>query len=492
LGVALTILFFNSAVAWAQLVPERLEPYPLPSKAQQALGELAAESDVLILGEIHGTQEVPAVAAALLAPLSKLGYGVLALEIPADQQGPLADWATGKTQTVPDFFAKPFPDGRGSIQTLSLIRTALSTPFRWKLICFDWSEENAAAEALGAEGKRVSSFSADDSIGMSARRDAAMAANLANQRARLAPDAKILAICGGLHARTSNRQRSYLPQDNITSKLWPSFAAALQAGHSTWRVQSVNVVPRSGGFFAMMAVEGGEPPSGGKVHTIRATRQLNEAEAHPLADEAWNLELNLPRATPATFLATPSAAAPPVADPALREELLKREEEDQAIRNELISKGVEQPDKSILARMTEIDAANTERMKAIVQQHGWPSRKLVGSDGAHAAFLLVQHADPAFQKEMLPLVEKAYKSGSLSGQSYALLLDRVLVREGKPQMYGTQAKPFEEWKDGQVAAMPIEDEANVDKRRAEVGLPPLSEYLKMMKQVYFPQGNGKP
>jgi hypothetical protein len=92
---------------------------------------------------------------------------------------------------------------------------------------------------------------------------------------------------------------------------------------------------------------------------------------------------------------------------------------------------------------------------------------------------------------MLPLVEKAYKSGSLAGQSYALLLDRVLVREGKPQMYGTQAKPFEEWNDGQAAAMPIEDEANVDKRRAVVGLPPLSEYLKMMKQVYFPQGNSK-
>lgn len=185
-------------------------------------------------------------------------------------------------------------------------------------------------------------------------------------------------------------------------------------------------------------------------------------------------------------------AQPKPQQPELRLELLKREEEDQTIRNELIKKGVGQPDKSILARMNEIDAANTERMKAIVRQHGWPSPELVGSDGVHAAFLLVQHAEPAFQKEMLPLVEKAYKSGGLSGQSYALLVDRVLVREGKPQVYGTQAKPFEEWKKGEAAAMPIEDEANVDKRRVEVGLPPLSEYLKMMKQVYFPQSKGKP
>ena len=60
----------------------------------------------------------------------------------------------------------------------------------------------------------------------------------------------------------------------------------------------------------MMGVEGKETPTGGKVHKIRPTRQLDEAEAHPLQDAFWNWELNLPRATPATFLATPSLPAP--------------------------------------------------------------------------------------------------------------------------------------------------------------------------------------
>lgn len=123
------------------------------------------------------------------------------------------------------------------------------------------------------------------------------------------------------------------------------------------------------------------------------------------------------------------AGNPPVKEPALRRELLNRVEQDQAIRNELISKGVKKPDPAILARMQAIDAANTERMKAVVSQYGWPGPELVGRDGAEAAFLLVQHADHAFQKEMLPLVEKAYRSGGLAGQSYALLLDRVLVGE---------------------------------------------------------------
>lgn len=186
------------------------------------------------------------------------------------------------------------------------------------------------------------------------------------------------------------------------------------------------------------------------------------------------------------------AAAQSPTNPALRRELLERAGRDQAIRKELIGKGIERPDEAVEARMRAVDASNAKRMRAIVRRHGWPGPKLVGRDGAEAAFLLVQHADHAFQKEMLPLVEKAYRSGNLSGQSYALLLDRVLVGEGTPQVYGTQAKRFEDWKGREPVLEPIEDEANVDKRRAEVGLFPLSEYLEMLKRFYFPTEKGRP
>src|SRR5690349_1223094 len=84
--IALPLLFVTIAAAQESSIPLTLAPYPLPAKAQQALGQLAAETDVLILGELHGTQEVPQLASALLEPLSKEGYGILALEIPADQQ----------------------------------------------------------------------------------------------------------------------------------------------------------------------------------------------------------------------------------------------------------------------------------------------------------------------------------------------------------------------------------------------------------------------
>jgi hypothetical protein len=56
----------------------------------------------------------------------------------------------------------------------------------------------------------------------------------------------------------------------------------------------------------------------------------------------------------------------------------------------------------------------------------------------------------------------------------ASLTDRVLLAEGKKQLYGMMF----DTKDGTLVPKPIEDEANVDKRRAELGMQPLAEYLR--------------
>jgi len=173
--------------------------------------------------------------------------------------------------------------------------------------------------------------------------------------------------------------------------------------------------------------------------------------------------------------------------PALRRELLDRVQRDQAIRRELITKGAQHPDPSLLSRMQSIDAENTRTMKGFINRYGWPTDELIGRDGVEAGFLIVQHADHDFQKQVLPLVQQAHRSYEISCQDYALLLDRVLVGDGKLQVYGTQAKPFDQWKGTVPVLEPIEDEVNVDKRRVEVGLPPLSDYLNMLKDMYFPR-----
>jgi len=173
--------------------------------------------------------------------------------------------------------------------------------------------------------------------------------------------------------------------------------------------------------------------------------------------------------------------------PALRNELLAMEKADQAIRQKFIALVQEsdgQPPMNeflpLKTRMDSIDTANMERVRAIIDQHGFPTPSMVGADGVSAAFLIIQHAPLETREDMLPLVEASYRKGHLSGQSYALLTDRVRVRNGEPQLYGTQFT----MQNGTLNVEPIADSSEVDARRAELDLMPLDEYLDLVREQY--------
>ncbi|MFY0570734.1 DUF6624 domain-containing protein [Archangium lansingense] len=165
--------------------------------------------------------------------------------------------------------------------------------------------------------------------------------------------------------------------------------------------------------------------------------------------------------------------------PELRDELLRMADEDQVARRAAGAANFK--DTAANERMKAIDVKNTARMKEIIAQEGWPTKTLVSQRGAQAAWLLVQHADldPAFQKECLVLLEKAVAAGEASGANLAYLTDRVLVAEGKPQRFGTQFHTVED----KLVPRPIEDEANVDARRAAVGLGTMAEYTAQMLRM---------
>lgn len=167
---------------------------------------------------------------------------------------------------------------------------------------------------------------------------------------------------------------------------------------------------------------------------------------------------------------------------ALQETLIKMESKDQHIRNEMISAGWQNITKELVAKQTEIDEANTAKLKAIIKKHSWVTRELVGVEGVNAAFLILQHStDIAFKERMLPILKQSYlQDGGITGQQVALLTDRVLIAKGKKQIYGTQA----DLSKGQIVIGPIEDEANVDKRRAEMELPALAYYKKLLEKAY--------
>jgi hypothetical protein len=151
-------------------------------------------------------------------------------------------------------------------------------------------------------------------------------------------------------------------------------------------------------------------------------------------------------------------------DDELRAELLRRVEKDQIARKAYDSDA-----------MREADAENLPWLKRLVAERGWPGKSLVGVDGAHAMWLLVQHAtaDPAFMRQCLDLLTAAVDAGEASVTDQAYLTDRVLLHEGGQQEYGTQLAR----RGGRWAPDNLRDPDGVDERRAAVGMRPLAEYL---------------
>lgn len=128
------------------------------------------------------------------------------------------------------------------------------------------------------------------------------------------------------------------------------------------------------------------------------------------------------------------------------------------------------------------DQARTDRLAAIIDEHGWPTYDLVGQDGAEAAWAIAQHSDldPEFQARALELLRDAVAAGQGSPGNLAYLEDRVATGRGEPQTYGTQVGCGP---DGPEPATPIDDPAGVDQRRADAGLDPLDIYLDEMAEL---------
>ena len=169
-----------------------------------------------------------------------------------------------------------------------------------------------------------------------------------------------------------------------------------------------------------------------------------------------------------------------VGSPDLRQFLLELQSVDQGIREELAAKGYENLDSLDVIRQQAVDRLNQEHLKKIIDRNGWPTRYLVGEDGVNAAFLIIQHADSAFQREMYPVLEESFENGDLTGSQYALITDRVLVNAGKKQRYGTQAQIAH----GKIVLDAIENPEGVNDRRALLGLQTLSEYIRELEDMY--------
>jgi len=146
------------------------------------------------------------------------------------------------------------------------------------------------------------------------------------------------------------------------------------------------------------------------------------------------------------------------------------------------SKGIEKYGKesreadSLLNAMIVADSLHVIRVTSFLDKYGWMPADSIGKMANLALFIVIQHAGIETQKKYLPMMRDAVKKGAVKPGHLALLEDRVALREGNLQIYGSQiyynkasATPF---------VAPLMDPETVDERRKSVGLEPLSKYLK--------------
>lgn len=145
----------------------------------------------------------------------------------------------------------------------------------------------------------------------------------------------------------------------------------------------------------------------------------------------------------------------------LQQQIMEMREIEQDLRTRLAKPGKELPNYVIYA----IDICHNYRLKQIINKFGFPMRKLIGKKGMKAFWLLIQHQDYD-----IDLQEGCLNYCDFDLQEKAFLTDRISINKGKKQIYGTQFN------------FPIEDIKNVDKKRKQMNLEPLKEYLRKCKK----------
>ncbi len=136
-----------------------------------------------------------------------------------------------------------------------------------------------------------------------------------------------------------------------------------------------------------------------------------------------------------------------------------------------------------LDHLDDINASNLKRVTQIIDQYGWLGISEIGKLGNTTLFLVIQHSrDPKVYANYLPLLICSVLAGDTPKKYYALLQDALLIKQGKMQIYGTQRRYDESTKKLYVDL--LIDPDNVDKRRKNVGLGLIADYMKKVDVIW--------
>ena len=126
----------------------------------------------------------------------------------------------------------------------------------------------------------------------------------------------------------------------------------------------------------------------------------------------------------------------------------------------------------IPAKWKAVDSINLHKLECLIDTFGFETLIKYGED---AVFFVIQHAELAIQQKYLAKMKEAANQGTLELSRLAMFEDRILLRSGKKQIYGTQV--ILDPKTGTYLVRPLEEPETVNLRRMSVGLSYMSEYM---------------
>jgi hypothetical protein len=155
--------------------------------------------------------------------------------------------------------------------------------------------------------------------------------------------------------------------------------------------------------------------------------------------------------------------------PLLRSEILRLYEADQSVRQKAAFD---------LRKMEQTDTELAPSLKRIYSRYGVPTYDMVGVDAAKAFLVMVQHQSPDLRRLVLPRLKENVDAGQGDAATYAMVYDRTQRDQGRNQLYGEQLECSQ---GNALKEAPIDDESNVNHRRARLGLMRMELHARLVR-----------
>lgn len=158
-------------------------------------------------------------------------------------------------------------------------------------------------------------------------------------------------------------------------------------------------------------------------------------------------------------------------------------DKDQSIRQKImpmLASGNQDSIMAVVVQMNMIDKENQTFVFGLLDNQGWPDGL---SDKANSAiFLVIDHAEFAAQEKYYPVVKEKAEEGIIGKEDAATLQDRILMKKGEMQVYGTQTTRVVINGENINYLWPVKNPDQLDKLRKEVNLPLIAEYIAVFEK----------